>query len=82
MEAAAEGAILPARESGRVRLTWDDVSKPAPPVLLVGSACEGSSPWVFSSGHLIASSAARWSAGVLGEGTQPEITQSSRLHEP
>ena len=48
--------MLPARESGRAMLSCDEVSKPAPPVRLVGSACEASSPWALSSGHLIASS--------------------------
>lgn len=47
--------MLPARLSGRVRLTSEFVSKPAPPVLFVGSAC-GFSPCPLSSGHLMASS--------------------------
>lgn len=54
VDAAAEGAKLPARLSGRVKLTSELVSKPAPPARVVGNAW-GFSPWAFNSGHLIAS---------------------------
>lgn len=61
VEAAAEGAKLPARLSGRVKLTSELVSNPAPPVRFVGNAW-GLSPCVFSSGHLIASLSSKSSA--------------------